>query len=221
MSKLSDYGKFDNLDTDSEVEEEMAPSAQAPSTTSGANPLRDSAKEHMERNPKTKRFIFSYEGNRIYEWEQKLSEVLLYVPAPPPLLSQRAKFRDVIDCNISARRIQLGLRGSGRYFIDEATGGDVIADESTICLEDVDTEVKGHAEKMIVLYLQKAHKGEVWDCVLKGGTVRLKSFDLETIKKEILLERFGEENPGFDFEGAQVNGSVSDPRTFLGGPNYQ
>jgi hypothetical protein len=38
------------------------------------------------------------------------------------------------------------------------------------------------------------------------------------VQKRILLERFQEENPGFDFSGAEVNGTVPDPRTFMGGP---
>jgi hypothetical protein len=33
----------------------------------------------------------------------------------------------------------------------------------------------------------------------------------------MLLERFQEEHPGMDFRGAQVNGAVPDPRTFMGG----
>ena len=37
------------------------------------------------------------------------------------------------------------------------------------------------------------------------------------MQKELMLERFQEENPGFDFRGAQFNGSVPDPRSFMGG----
>jgi len=32
------------------------------------------------------------------------------------------------------------------------------------------------------------------------------------VQKKILLERFQEENPGFDFSGADINGMVPDPR---------
>ena len=39
----------------------------------------------------------------------------------------------------------------------------------------------------------------------------------EEVKKNIMLERFQEENPGFDFSSAKFNGAVPDARTFMGG----
>jgi hypothetical protein len=35
-----------------------------------------------------------------------------------------------------------------------------------------------------------------------------------------MLERFQEENPGFDFRDATFNGEVPNPRTFMGGVGY-
>ena len=35
-----------------------------------------------------------------------------------------------------------------------------------------------------------------------------------------MLERFQEENPGFDFSGASFNGQVPDPKNFMGGVGY-
>ena len=43
----------------------------------------------------------------------------------------------------------------------------------------------------------------------------------EQVQKQLMLERFGEENPGFDFSGADFSGSVPDPRNFMGGVKYQ
>jgi len=40
------------------------------------------------------------------------------------------------------------------------------------------------------------------------------------MQKKILLERFGQENPGFDFSGAEMNGMVPDPKNFMGGMDY-
>ncbi|CAN0027242.1 unnamed protein product [Heterosigma akashiwo] len=37
----------------------------------------------------------------------------------------------------------------------------------------------------------------------------------------MMLERFQEENPGFDFSGAEFNGMVPDPREFMGGVKYR
>ena len=42
----------------------------------------------------------------------------------------------------------------------------------------------------------------------------------QEVQKSILLERFQEENPGFDFSGAEVNGMVPNPRDFMGGVKY-
>ena len=53
----------------------------------------------------------------------------------------------------------------------------------------------------------------------KGG-VGLESFSENEVQKKILLERFQEENPGFDFSGADVNGMVPDPKEFMGGVKY-
>ena len=44
---------------------------------------------------------------------------------------------------------------------------------------------------------------------------------LEETKKSILLERFSEENPGFDFSEARMDGRVPDAREFMGGVQYK
>jgi hypothetical protein len=42
----------------------------------------------------------------------------------------------------------------------------------------------------------------------------------EATKQQMMLERFQEENPGFDFSNAEFNGAAPDPRTFMGGVKY-
>lgn len=37
------------------------------------------------------------------------------------------------------------------------------------------------------------------------------------VQQQLLLERFGRENPGFDFSQAEFNGNVPNPREFMGG----
>ena len=46
-------------------------------------------------------------------------------------------------------------------------------------------------------------------------------FTREQVQKSMMLERFGEENPGFDFSGAEFSGSCPDPRNFMGGVKHQ
>ena len=42
----------------------------------------------------------------------------------------------------------------------------------------------------------------------------------EATKQQMMLERFQEENPGFDFSNAEFNGAAPNPRTFMGGIKY-
>ncbi|GMI92211.1 Nuclear Migration 1 [Hibiscus trionum] len=64
--------------------------------------------------------------------------------------------------------------------------------------------------------LQKRDKGQTWPSPILGqGHLDPYSTDLE--QKRLMLQRFQEENPGFDFSQAQFTGSCPDPRTFMGG----
>jgi len=62
--------------------------------------------------------------------------------------------------------------------------------------------------------LTKARPGETWPAVFVGHA-QLDALGEEDTKRRMLLERFQLEHPGFDFSGAEVNGAVPDPRTFM------
>ncbi len=64
--------------------------------------------------------------------------------------------------------------------------------------------------------LVKAHKALQWGSVFVGHESGDPVVE-EEVRKRMLLERFQEEHPGFDFSGAEVNGMVPDPRKFMGG----
>ena len=70
------------------------------------------------------------------------------------------------------------------------------------------------------ILLAKMKKGETWACALEGHQA-LDPMMLEETKKSILLERFQEENPGFDFSEARMDGRVPDAREFMGGVQYK
>jgi len=61
--------------------------------------------------------------------------------------------------------------------------------------------------------LAKADRGEPWPSPFKGQADVAAGDDAG----RLMLERFQEEHPGFDFSGAQFSGEAPDPRTFLGG----
>jgi len=156
------------------------------------------------------RYVYSCNGRKIYEWEQSLEEVNLYIDAPPG--KRAADF----EISIQSRRVKIGLKGNDRLFIDEPTFSKVNTSESSWYLDS----------NIIHIIMIKVHRGETWEGALLGRESNGESSDgglvdtmtKEKIKQDLVLERFQEENPGFDFRGAKFNGEAPDPRTFLGGP---
>jgi hypothetical protein len=131
-----DYSRFDHIDTDSDEEGgnnasggNVDPSAVAVSSSSSAsNVAFNSSKPELvptipsvsQPEMKTKkgkegRFKFEYEGRTIYEWEQSLEEVNIYLE-PPPGVS-----RHLIAINIGHTHLTVGLQNTPP-FIDEDTG---------------------------------------------------------------------------------------------------
>jgi len=159
------------------------------------------------------RYVFEHQGRKIYEWDQNLDEVNVYIDTPA---NNRARDFSV---KIQSNRLRIGLKSNDRFFIDENTFSKVKTSDSSWYL-DPDTSV-------IHVILAKVHRGETWEGALtgrdgdsssnNGSSGIVDPLTRETIKKELMLERFQEENAGFDFRGATFNGEAPDPRTFMGG----
>lgn len=64
--------------------------------------------------------------------------------------------------------------------------------------------------------LTKADRGEPWPAAFALHAPAAPDAPNPDAAR-LLLERFAEEHPGFDFSGATVSGDAPDPRTFLGG----
>lgn len=165
----------------------------------------------------------------------------MYIDAPSSSSGQLQVVASHIIVNISHDRIQVGLRGCDRYFIDELTYDKVKAKESSWYLDD---------EGVITIILLKCFRGQTWESVLRGhdaaaadstssiGTSSgneknnhqslnqdamsgvVDPFTRQEMQRSLMLERFQEEHPGFDFRDATFNGEVPDPRTFMGGVSY-
>lgn len=219
MSNPIDYSRFNNIqdgDSDSESNEcggSVPKDEENPCETS-SNFIMSPMMQTVE-DPDTGRYVFLFNQTRIYSWDQNLDEINLYIPAPP---NQEASSFDI---RIEPQRLQVGLRGHDRYFINEETFSKVDTKESSWYLDE--------DEKEIHMILIKAHRGEVWDRVLKGINTDemdkerrnvIDPFLQQKIRKDLLLERFQEEHRGFDFRDAEFNGNVPDPREFLGGVKY-
>ncbi len=216
---MVDYRKFDHIDTDSD-EEISAPKELQPTIPSDQKP------QPMTKKGKEGRFKFEHNGITIYEWEQSMNEVNIYIE-PPPGISRKQ-----LDIVIGHNRLRVGIKGTNP-FIDENTGGAVKPDESLWTLLDGEININ----------LQKMNKAEAWECALVGQAGQsIDAFTKEEVKKKLLLERFQEEvwcfiftvtlftivsltattsqHPGFDFSSADFNGQVPDAREFMGGVKH-
>lgn len=150
-----------------------------------------------------KRRKYLHGDRTIYEWEQGLDEVNLFFAPPPGLPASE------IECVIQPHHLRLGIKGNPS-FIDEDLGGPVIVKESFWTLEDGEIHVT----------LQKMRKAETWASAF-AGHAPLDPLAAQEEQRRILLQRFQEEHPGFDFSSAAVNGAVPDPRTFMEGVKYK
>jgi hypothetical protein len=215
MSKLSDYSKFDHLDEDESDEEPTQQQPVVPCASPSLAPAStDPAPSATTRKDETTgRFVFEYNGHPVYEWEQTLDDVTIYIAAPPHVTKGNQ-----LNCIISARHLKLGGQGSDQWFLNEDTFATVDVSESTWSLERDD------GKNVITIYLTKAHRGELWEAALRGNQAASSTLDpmaLEQVRKDMMLERFQEENPGMDFRGAEFNGSVPDARNFMDGVKYR
>ena len=69
------------------------------------------------------------------------------------------------------------------------------------------------------IQLGKMKKAESWLSACLGHQ-SLDPMMEQEVKKNMLLERFQEENPGFDFSDAKMDGNVPNAREFMGGVKY-
>ena len=145
------------------------------------------------------RLVFAHRGAAVYEWEQSLEEVSVFVRPPAGVRASQ------LACAIAPRHLTLGIKGLPP-FLDEPLAATCVAKESLWVIEDGE----------MTITLTKAAKGETWPCVCAGHGALDSRAETETHRK-MLLERFGQEHPSFDFSGAEVTGAVPDPRTFMGG----
>ena len=238
MSRLADYSKFDNLDDSDDDAPAPAPPQQQkldpqgipegaqytkPTMTNevkGGNVARTreaagpdghvmdakggvrSVGSLTPKGSEVGRYQFKHEGRLIYEWDQSLEDVNIYVTPPPGVTP------DMIDCKLTPSHLRLGLRGNPP-FLDEPTGGPIVAKESHFYMVDGE----------ITVAMSKMRKGETWGTAL-GGRGQVDPFTRQEIQRELMIERFQEEHPGFDFRSAEFNGQVPDPRAFMGGVKY-
>ena len=179
IRRMVDYRKFDDIDTDSDEESGILEPVRANANTLPLSAPRhpDQTTETMTKKGKEGRIKFEHDGRTIYEWEQSLTEVNIYLEPPPEIPSK------MFEIVIAHKHLRVGIKGAPP-FIDEDTGGPVIPDDSLWTLIDGELNIN----------LQKMNKAEAWDCALMGQSGnKIDAFTKEETKKKLMLERFQEE----------------------------
>ncbi|EQC37589.1 hypothetical protein SDRG_05185 [Saprolegnia diclina VS20] len=149
------------------------------------------------------RRAFKHQGQVIYEWEQSLEEVNIFIKPPPGVTASH------LLCTIAPSHVMLGIKGNAERYLDHELTSQVVVAESYWMLDGGELNIN----------LQKMKKGLTWDAVFVGHG-ELDPLTKDEVQKKLLLERFQQENPGFDFSNAEFNGSAPDARTFMGGVRY-
>ncbi|CAI5722589.1 hypothetical protein KXD40_004431 [Peronospora effusa] len=146
---------------------------------------------------------FEHDGRVVYEWEQSLEEINIFIKPPVGVTAQQ------IQCDICTNHVTLGLRGVPDKFLNHDLSSSVVVGESYWMLDSGELNIN----------LQKMKKGFIWPSVFVGHG-ELDPMQQEATKQQMMLERFQEENPGFDFSNAEFSGAAPNPRTFMGGVKY-
>ena len=159
-----------------------------------------------------------------FTWEQSLDEVDLYIPSPN---GEKVTKKTVPSFRVLHGALQMRVvMGPGIVAVfDAALGGRADGTESFWTTDDDGATLH--------IVIAKAVKGEPWATVFVDATTTKQQpstskdtahgdvnvSDLESARREMLLQRFQEEHPGFDFSDAQVSGAApEDPMNFMSNP---
>lgn len=89
------------------------------------------------------RVPYFYDGRKIYEWEQTVSDVSIYIFPPPGI---KAKDLNIV---IKPNKLIVGLKRNVPPFLDEQLASKIKVDESLWMLED--GELRIVLEKVILI----------------------------------------------------------------------
>lgn len=150
----------------------------------------------------SKRHAFKHEGRVVYEWDQTLEDLNLYVRVPPGVSAKQ------LDVKIATGSVTIGIRGNPPYMAHDLAEK-VKTEECFWTLEDGELH----------LQLQKLRKGKSWPGLFVGHG-ELDPMKAQEENQRLMKERFQEEHPGFDFSDAAFNGMAPDPASFMGGVGH-
>ena len=149
--------------------------------------------------PSARHAYLAQDGRPIYEWDQTVDEVNVYITPPEGVTGKS------LAVSIASDRVSVGIKGNPPY-LDCALTDRVVPSESTWTFEGGELSIE----------LTKAARGKNWACVF-AGHAHLDAMASQKEQERLMLERFQEENPGFDFSQAEFNGAAPKPNEFMGG----
>eukprot|EP01099_Mayorella_cantabrigiensis_P002330 TRINITY_DN2021_c0_g3_i3.p1 TRINITY_DN2021_c0_g3~~TRINITY_DN2021_c0_g3_i3.p1 ORF type:complete len:173 (-),score=56.65 TRINITY_DN2021_c0_g3_i3:201-689(-) len=143
-----------------------------------------------------------------YEWRQTIEEVHIQV-----FVDESTRARDILF-QITTTTLTLGLKSAPNSpLVQGELSGSVKSKEAIWTLEE--NESKNGPGKKVVIVLEKVQKHSNWKSLFKGEEP-IDPITSQEIDKKMMLKRFQNENPGFDFSSAEFTGQVpSDPANFL------
>eukprot|EP00002_Diphylleia_rotans_P020757 TRINITY_DN4032_c0_g1_i2.p1 TRINITY_DN4032_c0_g1~~TRINITY_DN4032_c0_g1_i2.p1 ORF type:complete len:167 (+),score=40.29 TRINITY_DN4032_c0_g1_i2:42-503(+) len=132
-----------------------------------------------------------------YRWSQSVDEVSITI-----ILSPGIRGKD-ISCKITANKLFLQIKGQSPIF-DGTLFERVNSEDSCWTIDQ--------QELNITLVKQKKH--QVWDSIIEGLNL-MDPMHKDKVQRNLMLQKFQMETPGFDFSGAEFTGNVpSDPANF-------
>ncbi|KAL7066369.1 CS domain-containing protein [Cryptosporidium serpentis] len=161
----------------------------------------------------TKKSYTNSSGKILFYWDQTLDDVNLFIP--------HELLYSINSSNILINKFDLDINIGANYLkIINKKINQVIINKNLFSTVDTSDSFWYIEDNQLFIQLSKMRKAEVWTSIFKAEK-QLNLLEVETIKKQMMLERFQRENPGFDFSGAEFSGNAPDPRNFLGGPKMQ
>ncbi|KAK9172682.1 CS domain protein [Cryptosporidium meleagridis] len=156
---------------------------------------------------------FDHTGRLKYTWEQNLDEVILYFTVENVYLNSEKDMnknkmnKEDLSVKIMCNKLKIQNKSTNYEIFDDTIFDTIDTSESLWYIENNE----------LIVQLSKMRKGSVWNSVTITNENSLNYIDIENMKKQMMLERFQRENPGFDFSNAEFNGNIPDPRNFMGG----
>ncbi|XP_020246950.1 nudC domain-containing protein 2 isoform X2 [Asparagus officinalis] len=128
-----------------------------------------------------KRHNFVHNGQKVFEWDQTLDEVNIYIDLPPKVP------KNLFHAKIQSKHLEVAIKGNPPYLNHDLPAA-VKTDSSFWTIED----------EILHITLQKRDKGNTWASPILGqGGLDPYSADLE--QKRLMLQRFQEEDGGNQF----------------------